>query len=159
MIRKPFAILASAAALAAFCGPAFADPDGVKVGRYLIVSPVEAPKALETWDLANSINQHNVGKAGVPGIWTAREPREQAQSDWHPAGLVKIAYDKGAAPVIMRLWTRKGGAIFVKDIPAESGAAVSYKINVGHDGFVLNTNVDGTVHVGEAPIGQLGKAG
>lgn len=164
MIRRlflaPFA-LAPAAALALAAVPAFADPAGVKVGRYLIVSPVEGAKAQEAWDLSRPIDRHNGDrhngdKPSAFSISTARESRVYAQSDWLPAGLVRIANDKGGQPLLLRLWTRKGGPVFVKDIAEAPGVAAAYKINVGHESFVLSARPGGAIEIDGDKVGQVG---
>jgi hypothetical protein len=156
MIRTPFALLA----FAAFAAPAFADPEGVKISPFLIVSPVGQINAQEAWDLSHPTRQHNTDTPGALGISLARESRPKAQGDWYPMGFVKVAYDAASQPVVMRVWSRRGGTIFIKDEAAEAGASASYRIQVGHESFLLSSLPDGAVHVEGMAVGRLGaKAG
>jgi hypothetical protein len=141
-------------ALAIAAAPAWADPDGKKIGHYLIVSPLDALKAQETWDLSRPIDRHDADKPGALVVSTARESRTPAQSDWIPAGLIKVARSETGQPLVMRLWTRKGGPLFVQDV-AEPGAAAAYKINVGHDSFVLTAGAGGAIEVNGDKVGTL----
>jgi hypothetical protein len=151
MIRTPFAFLA----LAALAAPAFADPAGVKISPFLIVSPVAELNAQEAWDLSHPTRQHNTEKPGALGVSLARESRPKAVGDWNPMGFVKVAYDQSSAPVVMRVWSRRGGPVFIKDTAAETGASASYKIQVGHESFTLSGLPDGAVHVQGSEVGRL----
>lgn len=155
MIRTPFALLA----FAALAAPAFADPAGVKISPFLIVSPVAELNAQEKWDLSHPTRQHNTDKPGALGISLARESRGKAQGEWYPMGFVKVAHDAASEPVVMRVWSRRGGTIFIKDLPTETGAT-SYKIQVGHESFTLSGLPDGAVQVEGTEVGRLAaKAG
>jgi hypothetical protein len=156
MIRTPFALLA----FAALTAPAFADPAGVRISPFLIVSPVGELNAQEKWDLSKPTRQHNTGTPGALGVSLARESRPKAVGDWNPMGFVKVAYDSASEPVVMRVWSRRGGPIFIKDQTAEAGASASYRIQVGHESFTLSGLPDGAVHVEGTEVGRLAaKAG
>lgn len=153
----------SIAAIAVFglAAPAFADPDGIRVSHDLIVAPLDRLGNLERWNLEFSYPRKKPAQAAAnaPDIWTAGDPDPPpGGGEWFSSGLMKIGLRTGNGEyVALRLWTRAGGALWVK--PMAAGAPdvlVSYKIQVGHDSFILASKSDGTVHVDGQQVGKVG---
>lgn len=135
--------------------PAFADPDGVRINSKLIVDPVEQVTAQEKWDFVNAYKRHNIGNADEPGVWLARDSRGESEGEWRTASLMKIAFKDSEEPVVVRIWTRRGGPIFVQDLPVADGDVASYKVRVGYDSFTLSSKRDGSITADGARIGEL----
>lgn len=152
-----FAALAAAGLCA--MAPAFADPAGVRISSKLIVDPVEQVTAQEKWDFANAYKRHNLDKEDVPGVWLAQDTRGHGEGEWRPVSLMKVAFKDSEEPVIVRLWSRRGGLIFVKDLPAANGDVASYEIRVGYDSFTLSSKPDGSITADGARIGELKRSG
>ena len=156
LIHAPLAFLA----LAAFSAPAFADPDGIRIGTRVIVSPLDELGNLEDISVSRAhARDKTQASANAPDIWIARDPSHPGGGiEWMPAGLIKIGYKAEDRDfVTLRLWSREGGRVFVKDLPSTGADVVAtYKVNVGHVSFVLTSNTDGTLNVDGAPVGKIG---